>query len=210
MDLAEWITVIVSRFGYVGVGALVALENLVPPIPSEVVLPMAGFAAARGVVTLPGAIVAATAGSVVGALTLYGIGRGIGERRVRRLVARHGRWVLLGPQDIDRADEWFARYGSFAVLGGRLVPGVRSFVSLPAGASRMGLGRFTVLTTIGSGVWNIALISVGFVLGAQWHLVADWIGRVSTLVWIIVGLLVLWFVARRVLRRLRPQAGTRQ
>lgn len=164
--LAGWVASVIGALGEVGVGLLVALENLVPPIPSEIVLSLAGYLAAGGRVSLPLVLVAATAGSVAGALVLYWLGRALGEDRLRRWLDRI---PLVDPEDLDKADRWFERHEKGAVLLGRCAPVVRSLVSVPAGANRMPLGRFTVLTAIGSGVWNAFFVGAGYLLGERWR-----------------------------------------
>ena len=167
-DFTEWARDIIDRLGYGGVGFLVALENVVPPIPSEVILPLAGFQADQGDFFFPLLVLVATIGSVVGAMILYTIGHQLGERRVRRLVDRFGKYAMVGQDDIDKAMGWFRQYGRPAIFFGRLVPIVRSLVSIPAGIERMPLGQFVVYTALGSGIWNFALIGAGYLLGTQW------------------------------------------
>lgn len=175
-DITTWVTDVVDALGYLGVAFLVALENVFPPIPSEAVLPLAGFVAGRGDANLIGMILASTAGSVVGAWVLYGIAAAIGPERLRRFIVRHGRWFSVREHHLDRAETWFDRRANMAVLIGRCVPLIRSIVSVPAGFRRMPLGRFTVLTAIGSAMWNTALISAGAVLGERWERVGDFVG----------------------------------
>lgn len=197
--LADWVTDVIDRLGYVGVALLVALENLFPPIPSEVVLPFAGFVARDGGATLIGMIIAATAGALAGALVLYGIAAWIGPDRLDRFLLRYGRWFRLTPADVRRAEAWFDRRSEAAVLIGRCVPLIRSLVSIPAGFRRMNLARFVLLTTIGSLVWNSALIVAGYVLRDNWERVEPVIGVVQWLV--IAGLVgaVGWYLWSRFL-----------
>ena len=148
-DLTQRVTDIVESFGYLGVAALVALENLFPPIPSEAVLPLAGFVAGRGDASYLGMVLAATIGSIVGAWMLYGISAAIGPLRLHRFVVRFGRWFGLKEHDLVRAETWFDRRSDAAVLVGRCIPLIRSIVSVPAGFRRMPLPRFTVLTALG-------------------------------------------------------------
>nr|MDQ3328133.1 DedA family protein [Chloroflexota bacterium] len=145
--IAEWIRDVVEGLGYAGIAFLILLENLIPPIPSELVLPFAGYLIDQGVYSPLGVLTAATTGSVVGALILYGLGAWFGEERVRGFVRRFGRWLFLREADVDRAEVWFIRHGAKAVLFGRLVPVVRSLVSLPAGVARMPLLQFVLFTT---------------------------------------------------------------
>ncbi len=196
-DLTGWVTDVIDALGYVGVAFLVALESVFPPIPSELVLPLAGFVAGRGDASLPGMIVAATIGSVVGAWILYGISAWIGPVRLRAFVVRYGRWFGIKEDDLTRAEVWFDRRSNVAVLVGRCVPIIRSIVSVPAGFRRMPLVLFTVLTAAGSLVWNVALVSAGAVLGENWERVGDVVSLFQTAVVVVIVGLVLWFVFDR-------------
>ena len=186
--LAEWTAKVVETLGYVGVAALLALENLVPPIPSELILPLAGFLVEQGRFSYPWVVLAATIGSVVGALILYALGRSLGEDRFRTLADKI---PLLGGDDIDRARDLFERHGGAAVFFGRLLPGVRSFVSIPAGFECMPLWRFIAYTTAGSAAWNAALIGAGWALGTQWQRVEQYASIVGYIVLALVALLIL-------------------
>ena len=191
----------VTSAGYPGLFAAMLAENLFPPIPSELVLPLAGFESFEGNMVFVWAVLAATAGSLVGALILYAIGLYGG----RPVVFRYGRILRVGPADLDRAELWFDRWGNWVVLGARVVPIARSLVSIPAGMTRMPLGRFIALTALGSLVWNAILIGAGYQLGANWEEVTDLAERYSTAMKVVaVGaaiLAVVWVVRRR--RRLR-------
>jgi membrane protein DedA with SNARE-associated domain len=164
--LAGWVASVIEALGELGVGLLVALENLVPPIPSEIVLSLAGYLAAEGSIAIVWVLVAATAGSVVGALALYWLGYALGEDRLRRWLDRI---PLVDAADLDKADRWFEKHEKSAVLFGRCAPVVRSLVSIPAGANRMHLGQFLVFTAIGSGVWNAIFVVGGYLLGERWQ-----------------------------------------
>lgn len=193
--MSDSIHAIIERLGYLGVALLVALENLVPPIPSEAVLPLAGFMAGRGDASLVGMIGAATAGSVVGAWLLYGIAALVGPLRLRVFVLRHRRWLRIEAGHIDRAELWFARRGAIVVLVGRCVPLLRSLVSVPAGFHHMPIGLFTLYTGLGSLVWNSALIGAGALLGDQWERVGDVVGLLQTGVIVVLALVtaaLLW------------------
>ena len=168
----------IGTLGYAGLALLLLLENIFPPVPSEVVLPIAGFLVGRGDLNFAGALAASTLGSVTGALLLYGAGRWGG----RELVLRYGKWLRVSAADLDRAEGWFARYGDAVVLVARVVPVARSIVSIPAGTAKMGLARFTVLTAAGAAVWNAALIGAGYFLGANWGRVSGWVGAYSDVV----------------------------
>jgi membrane protein DedA with SNARE-associated domain len=163
--VTDWAQTVLTDGGYAVLAALILLENLVPPIPSEVLLPLAGSRVATGEMSFVGAVLAATAGSMAGALILYALGRVGG----RPLLLRHGRILRLDERRLDRADAWFDRHGPKIVLFGRLVPGVRSVVSIPAGLSEMPVGRFLALTALGSAVWNALLIGGGWALGSRWR-----------------------------------------
>ncbi|MES2167571.1 MAG: DedA family protein [Pseudomonadota bacterium] len=150
-------------------------ENIFPPIPSEIIMPLAGFVAARGQLILIGVVLAGTIGSLVGALFWYGLGRWIGLKRLKTFSRRHGRWLTLSPAEIDRASAWFARHGWAAILVGRLVPGVRTLISVPAGVAGMPLGPFLVTTALGSLLWTGLLATAGDVLAERYREVAGWI-----------------------------------
>ncbi|PWV44311.1 DedA family protein [Nocardiopsis sp. L17-MgMaSL7] len=197
-----WVVGLMEVLGGPGVGLAIALENLFPPIPSEAILPTAGFAASRGELGLAEVLVWATVGSVVGALALYGLGAWLGRERFRALASRV---PLVKMADIDRTEAWFERHGPKAVLLGRLIPVFRSFISIPAGIERMSLPLFLGLTTLGSAVWNTLFVLVGYHLGEQWHIVEGYVGVVSRVVLAAVAAAVVWFVVRRVLERRRER-----
>ncbi|MCI0425143.1 MAG: DedA family protein [Actinobacteria bacterium] len=202
--LAEWVITVVETLGYVGVAALVALENLFPPIPSEVVLPLAGFVAATGEASLPGMILAATIGSLTGAVILYTIAAAIGPHRLRRAVARHGRWLRIEVADLDRTEAWFDRRAGIAVLVCRCIPLIRSLISIPAGFRRMPIGPFLLYTALGSLVWNVLLVGAGYLLGEQWERVEAPLDLLQGLVIALIVAAIVWFVWARMLRpRLR-------
>lgn len=195
--MTDWIIGLMERLGGPGAGLAIALENIFPPIPSELVLPLAGFAASRGDLTVYGAIIWTTMGSVVGALVLYGAGRKLGRERIRRLA---GRLPLLDVEDVDRTDAWFHRHGSKAVFFGRMVPVFRSLISIPAGIDQMPWLRFVLLTAAGSLVWNTALILAGFFLGEQWQEVQRYTGVVQRILLLACGVAIAWFVVKRIRR----------
>ena len=204
--IVDWVLGIMLTLGYPGVALLVALDNVFPPIPSEVILPLAGVVSGQGHLSLPGVIAAATVGSVAGALPLYGIGRWLGDERLRRFVRRFGRALFVTEADLDRAQRWFDRHGAKAVLLGRCVPLVRSLVSVPAGLAHMPRGRFVSYTALGSAAWNTLLISVGFVLGERWELVRPYLKLFEYVVVAGVAAALLLFLWRRLPRSwLRPR-----
>jgi membrane protein DedA with SNARE-associated domain len=196
-SLAEWVASVIQTLGYPGLTILVALETVFPPIPSEVILPFSGFLTGQGRFSFPAVLLATTAGSLAGALLLYGIGARVGQRRVHRFIARYGHWALLTPADLARAEAWFDRYGAVAVFTGRLVPVVRSLVSIPAGYSGMPLGRFVVLTGAGSALWNGTLVALGWVLGENWTFLERYVGWLQYAVIALVAVVVIRFVWQR-------------
>ena len=206
-NLATWVQDVVNQFGYFGVALLVIIENVFPPIPSEIVLPFAGFVAQQGAgaaqsdTSVIGMMIAATIGSVVGALILYFVSAAIGPDRLRAFVEKFGKWFGVKAADLVRAEAWFDRRSSLAVLVGRCVPLIRSIVSIPAGFRRMKLSSFVVLTALGSAVWNIALIGAGAVLKDQWDRVGDYVGVFQWVVILAIVVFVVRFVISLVKRR---------
>ena len=196
--LAGWVVDVVESLGPVGVGLLVAAENLFPPIPSEVILPVAGYVAGQGKMNLFAAIIGATVGSVLGALALYALGAGLGRERLRRWAAR---MPLVDVEDLDKAEAWFARRGGKAVLFGRCVPVVRSLISIPAGVARMPLRTFLLYTLIGSLVWNSIFVVAGYQLGARWEDAGKYSDILNAAVLGIIGLSIAYFVVSRLRRR---------
>jgi membrane protein DedA with SNARE-associated domain len=177
----DWITGVIARLGYFGVAILTFLENIFPPIPSEIVIPLAGFVAAQGDMRIGLVIVTGTLGSLAGASVWYALGRRIGEKRVREWVDRHGKWLTLSVADVDRAQLWFGRHDNAAVLLGRLMPGVRTFVSLPAGFSAMPVGPFLLYSALGTVIWTAALAYAGVLLQANFTAVADYLNIVTNI-----------------------------
>lgn len=194
--MAEWIIQLIERFSYVGIALLMALENVFPPVPSELIMPFAGFVAARGDLNGIGVVLAGSAGSLAGTLPWYWVGRRIGRERLGRWVERHGRWFTMSPADLERAEGWLQRHGGMAVMLGRLVPALRSVISMPAGVTRMPLLSFLFWSSAGTLVWTSALASLGWVLQNQYERVAEYL-EIATRV--VLGLLVagyLWRVVR--------------
>ncbi|MGP7959463.1 DedA family protein [Sanguibacter sp. A247] len=202
-----WVLGLMETLGEIGVGIAVLVETFVPPIPSEAVLPGAGFLAYEGRMNVWLAWSMATAGALIGAWAWYGIGYAFGRNRTRAIV---GAIPLMEHEDFDRAEAFFSRWGGTAVFVGRCVPLVRSFISIPAGIERMPIGRFTWYTFAGSGLWNAIWIGIGYVAGPAIRPVLErWSGVLSTLVLVVIGALVLWFVAARLLRITRVRAANR-
>ena len=191
----DWITSMMEGGGAVVVALLMFAENLFPPIPSELIMPLAGFTAARGETSLILAIAAGSVGSLAGAALYYWIGAKLGMDRLEHLAARHGRWLTLTPEEPRRAADWFERHGPAAVFFGRLVPGVRTLISVPAGVSGMPLAPFLAYSAAGTVLWTALLAGAGYLLESQYALVAEWMNPVSN---VVIGVLVaiyLWRVA---------------
>lgn len=203
----EFITRFLEHSGYLGVFALMALENIFPPIPSEMIMPFAGFVVARGELNLVGVLVAGTAGSVAGALPWYYAGRVFGCERLKRLAGRHGRWLTVSPGDIDTALAAFHKHGRKAVLFGRLIPAVRTLISIPAGLGNMSLRQFLLYSGIGSLAWTGLLTAAGFLLESKYQQVATYVDPVSKLV---LGVLLAWYLYRVITYRAPAPADSRK
>ncbi|QSR32971.1 hypothetical protein CFI00_21200 [Nocardioides sp. S5] len=195
-----------ERLGPVGAAVVIAAENLFPPLPSEVILPLAGFTASQGSFTLAEALIWTTVGSVVGASLLYALGVLFGRDRMYWVWER---LPLTKTSDLERTEEWFARHGRKAVFFGRMVPIFRSLISVPAGIERMPIWQFLGLTLAGSAIWNTIFVLAGYYLGEQWHVVETYAGTFQKLVIFTVASAVAWWVLLRVrsLRR-RPAPPT--
>ena len=192
--LAGWVVDTIEALGPIGVGALVALETVFPPIPSEVVLPVAGLLAGQGRMSLVAAVVGATVGSLVGALVLYWAGASLGTARLQRIADR---LPLVEREDVDRAEHWFDRHGGTSVLIGRFVPVVRSLVSIPAGVERMPLARFAVYTLLGSAVYNAVLVAAGYLLGSRWTQIGEYSDYLNYAIYAAFAVALGVFVRRR-------------
>jgi membrane protein DedA with SNARE-associated domain len=183
----------VSSTAYWGIALLMFVENVFPPVPSELIMPLAGYMVSQRELSLAGVIVAGIIGSVAGALPLYYIGRQIGEHRLKRLADRHGRWFTVCGRDIDTAIQRFRRHGAAATFVCRLIPGVRSLISVPAGIARMNLAAFVLYTALGSALWSGALAYAGYALGVHFEKVGEYLDPVS---WIALTAIAVWYVIR--------------
>ncbi|MDQ0735398.1 DedA family protein [Arthrobacter agilis] len=193
--VTDWAVNLMETIGAPGAGLAIALENLFPPLPSEVILPLAGFTASRGNFSLFEAILWTTLGSVIGAYALYALGAWLGRDRMRRLVSKV---PLIDLEDVDKVEDWFNRHGYRAVFFGRMIPLFRSLVSIPAGIERMPLGKFLLLTTAGSLIWNSIFVLAGFFLGENWHVVEQYADTFQKIVIVAVVLFVVYFVVSKV------------
>ncbi|WP_261663249.1 DedA family protein [Deinococcus sp. Marseille-Q6407] len=205
--MIDWLLNVMNSLGYVGVFLLMVLENLFPPIPSEVIMPAAGFAASpeQGQLNIFGVIAAGALGSVIGTLPLYYVGKVFGLERSKRWADRYGRWLTVSGDDLQKASDWFDRHGAGAVLFGRMVPGVRSLLSLPAGINAMNMPQFLLYSLIGSGLWAALLAGAGYLLGEHYDRVAQYVDPASK---IILGLLVLGFIWWVLSRRRAGKGGS--
>lgn len=183
----EWIISLMDQFGYVGIALLIAVENIFPPIPSEVILTFGGFMTTYTNMNMWGVVIAATIGSLAGALVLYGIGCILNAERLERwLNGRLGRILRLKPEDVEKAQAWFEKRGAKAVFLCRFVPIVRSLISIPAGMTKMNMGKFALFTAAGTFVWNLVLVNLGVFAGASWEVIADAIGVYANIVLVVI------------------------
>ncbi|MBE2271720.1 MAG: DedA family protein [Anaerolinea sp.] len=207
-QLATFIQDLILTLGYPGVTLIMLVENVFPPIPSELVMPFAGFTVAQGKLTFVGVWIAGTLGSVLGAVVLYYIGMVLGDTVLRRLIRRYGKWLTVSEADYDRALKVFAKYGDIVVFIGRVFPLIRSIISLPAGAHHMPLPRFILLTTLGSAIWSGLLAYGGLVLGDNWESVTTFIERYQEITVIVVAggalVVLLWLITSRMRSRRQP------
>ena len=193
---------IMEAVGPIGVGLAVFAENIFPPIPSEVILPLAGFTAAGGAFSPHAALVWATVGSIVGALALYGLGAWLGRHRMYRLADR---MPLVDMEDVAKTERWFIRYGYWTVFLGRMVPVFRSLISIPAGLGKMNLVTFGLWTTLGSGIWNAILIYLGYVLGDNWEKATEYADTYSNVIYVVLLLIILGFLVFFIRRAVREK-----
>ncbi|MEK4484186.1 DedA family protein [Psychrobacillus sp. FSL H8-0484] len=199
--MEAWITDWMNQFGYLGVFLLILAENIFPPIPSEVILTLGGFMTTTTTMTKLGIIIASTSGSVVGAAILYWIGTLLDVERLEKIVKKYGKFLRLSIKDIHKADAWFDKYGVWAVFFGRLVPLVRSLISIPAGMSNMKFWLFLWFTTLGTLIWNTVLVSVGAAVGDNWNEIVGYMDIYSNIVYIILAIVgvafLVWYFKKR-------------
>lgn len=198
--VAGWAVDVMETLGGFGAFLLIGLENLFPPLPSEIILPLAGFTASLGTLSLIEMILWCTAGSVVGAWLLYGVGAALGRERTRKIM---GALPLVNVNDIIKTEAWFDKHGRWTVFLGRMIPIFRSLISIPAGVTRMSLLIFTALTTAGSLIWNTILIYAGYLLGENWAAVEGWVSVLSRIVLVSVIVFLIWWISRRVITNIK-------
>ena len=201
--MLEWVEGVTLALGYPGIALLMFLECVFPPVPSELILPLAGFTAAQGDISVVGVVLAGTVGSLLGQLPYYFLGRWLGERTLVRWADRYGYWLTLSGADLERANAWFDRYGIWAVFIGRLIPGVRSLIPIPAGLNRMPVLLFLLYSMFGTVAWSFLLTFLGFILRQQYHLVGRYMGFIVVTIAVIVGGFVLGLLVQRHLLRRR-------
>ena len=200
--IVDWIVNLMEVLGGPGVGLAILLENVFPPIPSEVVLPLGGFTAAQGSVTFASVLIWSIIGSVAGAYVLYGVGAWLGAERLRKVAD----WMwLVKASDVDASLEFFDRHGKASIFFGRLIPGIRSLISIPAGLDRMNLVMFGLWTTLGSGIWNAILIFLGLKLGENWEQATAWADTYSKVIYVVLILIILGFLAYFIRRAVKER-----
>lgn len=192
--MQTWITDIMEQFGYLGIFLMMALENVFPPIPSEIILPFGGFMTTYTDLTTIGVIITATTGSVLGAIILYGVGLLLDVERMEKIVDRYGHIIRIKKSDIHKADAWFDKYGYWTVLFCRMIPLVRSLISIPAGMSNMKFWLFMLFTIIGTLAWNIILVLIGAALGESWDDVLGFMHTYSTVAYAVIGVGIVLFI----------------
>ena len=190
--MAKWVINTIQSTGYFGIVFLMFLENVFPPIPSEVIMPLAGFLVAEGKENFAGVVIAGMVGSLLGALPLYYAGYLLGEERLKAFADKHGRWLTLSRDDLERAKKWFDQYGKLAVLICRLVPGIRSLISIPAGIAKMNMAAFLFYSSVDAGVWTALLAYAGYILGAKFETVGEYLNPASYVVFAVI--LLMYFV----------------
>lgn len=196
--MIEWIKQMQQQWGYTGVVFFMFLENILPPIPSELVMPLAGFMTEQGKLNFAGVVAAGTAGSVMGAVALYYLGYWLGQEKICEWTQSYGKWIALSTDDLDRAQKWFEKNGGKAVFLSRLVPGVRSLISIPAGFAHMKMGRFLLFTTLGTTIWAAVLAYLGRLLGSHYEKVAKYLGPASSIIGVGLAIwLAIWIWRRR-------------
>ena len=201
-QVSAWVLIIMEKFGYLGIIFAMFAENVFPPIPSELIMPAAGFAVARGDLNLILVILAGTLGSVIGALPLYYLGRLLNEDRLMVFTEKYGKYVFVKPSDIRASSVWFDKHGSKAVFFGRMVPGIRSFISIPAGMSKMPILPFLAFTALGSSIWTSLLTIAGYYFGENYEVIETMLAPYSKgFLLLAVVIILAWFIKRRLMVR---------
>jgi membrane protein DedA with SNARE-associated domain len=195
--MVEWINSLMSGLGYWGVGFLMFAENLFPPIPSELIMPLAGFTVAQGKMNFGGAVLAGTIGTMVGSYAWYYLGRLVNSDRLSAWIDRYGKWIGISVKEIDRVNNWFNKHGRSAVFFGRMVPGIRTLISLPAGMNQMSLSTFTIYSILGTFIWTLGLTIAGFLLGENYGSIEKYLAPISKVVLFgLLGLIGYWIFTK--------------
>lgn len=189
--MIDWVKTIIQSIGYPGIALLMIIENIFPPIPSEIIMPFAGFVTEQGELNFFGVVAAGTTGSIAGTIPFYYLGQKIGEERLKRWADKHGKWLMLSSDDIQRANSWFKRHDAAAVFFCRMVPGVRTLISVPAGIERMHFGYFLLLSTLGTTIWIGFLTYMGNILGQNYHRVQAYLDPIG---YAVFGILILSYI----------------
>ncbi|EJY96763.1 DedA family protein [Staphylococcus arlettae] len=192
--MEQWITQFMEQFGYFGIALLIFLENIFPPIPSEIILTFGGFMTTKSSLGFIGVTVASTLGSIIGAIVLYGIGLWIGEDKLYRLVNRYGKILRVKSTDLTKTFKWFEKYGYWTIFFCRFVPLIRSLISIPAGITKMNFSVFIIFSTLGTIIWNMVLIYLGMTVGGNWHQIVYYMDIYSKVIYVILLLIVIYFI----------------
>lgn len=199
--MESWITSVMEQFGYFGIALLILVENVFPPIPSEVILTFGGFMTTKSELSIFGVVVASTIGSVGGAVILYWIGRILNVERLERIIEKWGKYLRLTKEDVRKADAWFDKYGPWTVFFCRFIPLIRSLISIPAGMSGINQWLFLVLTTLGTLIWNLVLVLVGAKVGNNWHQIVNYMDVYSNIMYVVIAvsavIFIIWFIKRK-------------
>jgi len=190
--MGDWVVRLIEQSGYLGVGFLMFLETIFPPIPSEVIMPVAGIAAAQGRLSFPLVVASGTAGAMLGNIVWYLAARALGISRLEPIIRRYGRWITMTWDEVERAQKWFAEHGAFFVFLGRLLPTVRSLVSVPAGLLKMRFRTFLLASTLGTAGWTALLAGAGFKLRENYSEVDQWVGAASNAILVILAVGYVW------------------
>jgi membrane protein DedA with SNARE-associated domain len=191
LQMQDWITNIMEQYGYAGIFFMMLAENVFPPIPSEIVLPFGGFLTTNSDISVMGVIITSTSGSVLGAIILYGVGLLIDVERLEKIVDKWGHIIRIKKEDIQKADHWFDKYGYWTVLFCRMIPLVRSLISIPAGMANMNFTLFLLFTLVGTLLWNVILIMIGVALGENWEQILSFMDMYSTITYLVIGIAVI-------------------
>lgn len=201
--MEKWLIDIMNEYGYWGILLLIALENIFPPIPSEIILTFGGFMTNTSNLNVIGVILSATAGSVIGAMILYWVGLQLDVKRMEKVIDKWGHILRLSKNDIHKADAWFDKYGPWTVFFCRFIPLIRSLISIPAGMSNMNIGMFLLFTTLGTFIWNIVLVNLGAYFGASWDVIARYMDVYSKVIYVVLIMLFLVFIVIYLKKRIK-------